>query len=102
MADAEVPALHEAAGTLSRQAAAVLPVVTEVSSSEQVEALRDQAVTVQRTCWVTMSAWATRPTRCGWSSRGDREWVLEVNSGGVISGLGTRPCYRWNRTPGTS
>src|SRR5580700_2217664 len=44
MADVEEPALRDAARRLSGQGSAVLPVLTDVSRPEQVDALRDEAV----------------------------------------------------------
>jgi NAD(P)-dependent dehydrogenase (short-subunit alcohol dehydrogenase family) len=44
MADVEEPALSEAAAKLAARGATTLAVRTDVSSAEQVEALRDEAV----------------------------------------------------------
>src|SRR5215471_17250175 len=44
MADVEGPALAEAADLLAGRGAEVLPVVTDVSNGEQVDALRDRAL----------------------------------------------------------
>lgn len=89
MADIEAPALLESAAKLSGQGAAVLPVVTDVSSREQVEALRDEAVrefgAVHLLC---NNAGVGGPTGRLWLvPDGDWEWVLGVNLGGVINGV---------------
>lgn len=89
MADVEAPALQEAAGKLSGQGATVLPVIADVSSAEQVAALRDQAVgafgAVHLLC---NNAGVGGPTGPLWLvGAGDWEWVLGVNLGGVINGI---------------
>ena len=89
MADVEAPALHEAAGKLSGQGATVLPVVTDVSSAQQVEALRDEAVSAFGAVHVLCNnAGVGGPTGALWLvPEGDWEWVLGVNLGGVINGI---------------
>jgi NAD(P)-dependent dehydrogenase (short-subunit alcohol dehydrogenase family) len=89
MADVEAPALREQAGRLSGPGASVLPVVTDVSSAQQVEALRDAAVrsfgSVHLLC---NNAGVGGPHGPLWEiSPGDWEWVLGVNLGGVINGI---------------
>jgi NAD(P)-dependent dehydrogenase (short-subunit alcohol dehydrogenase family) len=89
MADIEAPALVESAAELSGQGATVLPVVTDVSSREQVEALRDEALrefgAVHLLC---NNAGVGGPTGRLWLvPDGDWEWVLGVNLGGVINGV---------------
>jgi NAD(P)-dependent dehydrogenase (short-subunit alcohol dehydrogenase family) len=89
MADVEEPALREQAGRLSGRGAWVLPVVTDVSSAEQVEALRDAAVrsfgSVHLLCNNAGVGGSHGPL---WEiSPGDWEWVLGVNLGGVINGI---------------
>jgi NAD(P)-dependent dehydrogenase (short-subunit alcohol dehydrogenase family) len=89
MADVEEPALHKAAGRLSGQGARVLPVLTDVSSAKQVEALRDRALqefgTVHLLC---NNAGVGGPTGRLWLvPDGDWQWVLGVNLGGVINGI---------------
>jgi NAD(P)-dependent dehydrogenase (short-subunit alcohol dehydrogenase family) len=89
MADIEAPALLESAAKLSGQGATVLPVVTDVSSREQVEALRDKAVrefsAVHLLC---NNAGVGGPTGRLWLvPDSDWEWVLGVNLGGVINGV---------------
>ena len=89
MADVEAPVLHEAAGKLSGRGATVLPVVTDVSSTEQVEALRDEAVSAFGAVHVLCNnAGVGGPTGALWLvPEGDWEWVLGVNLGGVINGI---------------
>jgi NAD(P)-dependent dehydrogenase (short-subunit alcohol dehydrogenase family) len=89
MADVEEPALHEAAGRLSGQGGRVLPVLTDVSSRAQVEALRDRAVrefgAVHLLC---NNAGVGGPTGRLWLvPDGDWQWVLGVNLGGAINGI---------------
>ena len=89
MADVEEPALSEAAAKLAAQGASVLPVRTDVSSAEQVEALRDEALrafgAVHLLC---NNAGVGGPHGPLWQvPAGDWEWVLRVNLGGVINGI---------------
>jgi NAD(P)-dependent dehydrogenase (short-subunit alcohol dehydrogenase family) len=89
MADVEEPALLEAAAKLSGTGAAVLPVITDVSSRDDVEALRDAAVArfgaVHLLC---NNAGVGGPTGRLWLvPDGDWQWVLGVNLGGVINGI---------------
>jgi len=89
MADVEAPALAEAADLLAGRGAEVLPVVTDVSSGEQVDELRDRALdafgAVHVVCNNAGVAGLGRPL---WEmSRRDWEWVLGVNLWGVINGV---------------
>ena len=89
MADVEATELSEQAGRLSGHGATVLPVVTDVSGPEQVEALRDRAVTafgaVHVLCNNAGVGGGHGPL---WEiSRGEWDWVLGVNLGGVINGI---------------
>jgi NAD(P)-dependent dehydrogenase (short-subunit alcohol dehydrogenase family) len=89
MADVEGPALAEAADLLAGRGAEVLPVLTDVSSGEQVDALRDRALeafgAVHVVCNNAGVAGLGRPV---WEmSRRDWEWVLGVNLWGVINGI---------------
>jgi NAD(P)-dependent dehydrogenase (short-subunit alcohol dehydrogenase family) len=89
MADVEQPALDQAAENLSGRGARVLPVLTDVSSAEQVVALREQAVrefgAVHLLC---NNAGVGGPGGRLWLvPPGDWEWVLGVNLGGVINGI---------------
>lgn len=89
MADIEEPALAEAAELLAGRGAEVLPVPTDVSQSEQVDALRDRALEAFGAVHVLCNnagvgglgapVWEMTPTE--W------EWVLGVNLWGVINGI---------------
>jgi len=89
MADVEEPALAEAAAKLAAEGASVLAVRTDVSSAEQVEALRDEAVRAFGAVHVLCNnAGVGGPHGPLWeASPGDWEWVLRVNLGGVINGI---------------
>jgi NAD(P)-dependent dehydrogenase (short-subunit alcohol dehydrogenase family) len=89
MADVEEPALSEAAAKLAAEGASALPVRTDVSSAEQVEALRDEAVRAFGAVHVLCNnAGVGGPHGPLWQVRaGDWEWVLRVNLGGVINGI---------------
>jgi NAD(P)-dependent dehydrogenase (short-subunit alcohol dehydrogenase family) len=89
MADIEAPELRDQAARLSARGATVLPVITDVSSAEQVDALRDAAArafgAVHLLC---NNAGVGGPHGPLWEvSRGDWDWVLGVNLGGVINGI---------------
>jgi NAD(P)-dependent dehydrogenase (short-subunit alcohol dehydrogenase family) len=89
MADVEEPALAEAAAKLAGLGATVLPVPTDVSSADQVTALRDAALAefgaVHLVC---NNAGVGGPHGRLWEiPAGDWEWVLRVNLGGVINGV---------------
>jgi NAD(P)-dependent dehydrogenase (short-subunit alcohol dehydrogenase family) len=91
MADVEEPALAEAADLLAGRGAEVLPVVTDVSLPDQVDALRDRALeafgAVHLVCNNAGVADLGRPM---WEmSHADWEWVLGVNLWGVINGIRT-------------
>jgi NAD(P)-dependent dehydrogenase (short-subunit alcohol dehydrogenase family) len=89
LADVEQPALDRAAATLSGHGARILPVVTDVSSAEQVEALRERAVREFGAVHVLCNnAGVGGPTGRLWLvPPGDWDWVLGVNLGGVINGI---------------
>ncbi len=89
MADVEAPALAEAADLLTSRGARVLPVVTDVSSGEQVDALRDRALEAFGAVHVVCNnAGVTGLGRPLWEmSRREWEWVLGVNLWGVINGI---------------
>lgn len=89
MADIEEPALAEAAEVLIGRGAQVLPVPTDVASSEQVDALRDRALEAFGAVHVLCSnAGVTGLGRSLWEmSRSDWDWVLGVNLWGVINGI---------------
>ena len=89
MADIEKPALAEASEVLTGRGAQVLPVPTDVASSEQVDALRERALeafgAVHMLC---NNAGVTGLGRSLWEmTRADWEWVLGVNLWGVINGI---------------
>jgi NAD(P)-dependent dehydrogenase (short-subunit alcohol dehydrogenase family) len=89
LADVEVPALRAAADRLSGQGAVVLPVPTDVSSTDQVDALRDAAVrafgAVHVLCNNAGVGGSHEPL---WLiPQGEWDWVLGVNLGGVINGV---------------
>lgn len=89
MADVEEPALRDAARRISGQGSAVLPVLTDVSRPDQVDALRDEAVRAFGAVHVLCNnagvggshepLWLIPP--------GEWDWVLGVNLGGVINGI---------------
>lgn len=89
MADIEEPALREAAARLSGRGARVLPVPADVSSAEQVGALREEAVRAFGAVHVLCNnAGVGGPHDPLWLvPRGDWEWVLGVNLWGVINGI---------------
>src|SRR5205807_9928347 len=87
VADVEEPALREAADRLARAGAEVLPVVTDVSRSEQVEALRDRALTAFGAVHVLCNNAGVGGAggRALWElSQAEWSWVLGVNLWGVI------------------
>jgi NAD(P)-dependent dehydrogenase (short-subunit alcohol dehydrogenase family) len=89
MADVERPALAEAAEVLAGRGAEVLPVPTDVSRQEQVDALRDRALeafgAVHLVC---NNAGVTGLGRPLWEmTRPEWDWVLGVNLWGVINGV---------------
>ncbi len=89
MADVEEPALTTAAAKLAGQGARVLSVPTDVSSADQVTALRDAALAefgaVHLLC---NNAGVGGPHGPLWEiPTCDWEWVLRVNLGGVINGV---------------
>jgi len=89
MADVEEPALSEAAAKLAAEGARVLAVRTDVSSAEQVDALRDEALRAFGAVHVLCNnAGVGGPHGPLWQvPPGDWEWVLRVNLGGVINGI---------------
>jgi NAD(P)-dependent dehydrogenase (short-subunit alcohol dehydrogenase family) len=89
MADVEAPALAEAADLLAGRGAEVLPVTTDVSSGEQVDALRDRAVEAFGAVHVLCNnAGVGGMGQPMWQmSREAWDWVLGVNLWGVINGI---------------
>lgn len=89
MADIEEPALEEAAEVLIGRGGEVLPVPTDVSRPEQVDALRDRTLetfgAVHVLCNNAGVAGLGRPL---WDlTPGEWAWVLGVNLWGVINGI---------------
>lgn len=89
MADIEEPALAEAAEVLIGRGGEVLPVPTDVSRPEQVDALRDRTLetfgAVHVLCNNAGVAGLGRPL---WDlTPGEWAWVLGVNLWGVINGI---------------
>jgi NAD(P)-dependent dehydrogenase (short-subunit alcohol dehydrogenase family) len=89
LADIEEPALSEAAAKLTAEGASVLAVRTDVSSAEEVGALRDEAVRAFGAVHVLCNnAGVGGPQGPLWQVRAaDWDWVLRVNLGGVINGI---------------
>lgn len=89
MADVEASALAEAAEVLAGREAKVLPITTDVSKGEQVDALRDKALDAFGAVHVLCNnAGVGGPFHPVWElPRGDWEWVLGVNLWGVINGI---------------
>jgi NAD(P)-dependent dehydrogenase (short-subunit alcohol dehydrogenase family) len=89
MADVEAPALAEAADLLTGRGAKILPVVTDVSSGEQVDALRDRTLEAFGAVHVVCNnAGVSGVGRRLWEmSDQDWDWVLGVNLWGVINGI---------------
>jgi NAD(P)-dependent dehydrogenase (short-subunit alcohol dehydrogenase family) len=89
MADVEASALAEAAQVLAGREATVLPITTDVSKGEQVDALRDKALDAWGAVHVLCNnAGVGGPLHPDWElPRSDWEWVLGVNLWGVINGI---------------
>lgn len=89
MADVEEPALAEAASRLTAAGGEVLPVRTDVSKAEQVEALRDRALEAFGAVHVVCNnaGVGNAPSPVWALSAGEWEWVLGVNLWGVINGV---------------
>ena len=89
LADVEEPALAAAADELAGQGARVRAVVTDVSDAGQVDALRDAALDAFGAVHVVCNnAGVGGPHGALWEiSPGDIEWVLGVNTGGVLNGI---------------
>lgn len=89
MADVEEPALAEAADLLAGRGARVLPVATDVSKPDQVDALRDRALEAFGAVHVLCNnAGVSGGGRPLWElSQEVWEWVLGVNLWGVINGI---------------
>lgn len=88
LADVEETALHRAADDLSRHGE-VLPIPTDVSLAESVEALRRRAESFGQVALVCNNAGVGGASgNPGWAlSLQEWRWVLEVNLWGVVHGL---------------
>jgi NAD(P)-dependent dehydrogenase (short-subunit alcohol dehydrogenase family) len=91
MADVEETALDAAVDEVPDHHEAVLPVVTDVSDADQVEALLESTLTAFGAVHVVCNnAGVGGPHSPIWEiARGDLEWVLRVNVWGVINGIRT-------------
>jgi NAD(P)-dependent dehydrogenase (short-subunit alcohol dehydrogenase family) len=89
MADAEEPALAEAADLLASRGAEVLPVPTDVARPEQVDRLRDRVLEAFGGVHVLCNnAGVGGQLKPPWEvSQADWDWVLGVNLWGVINGI---------------
>jgi NAD(P)-dependent dehydrogenase (short-subunit alcohol dehydrogenase family) len=89
LADIEEGPLKEAADALSAAGADVLPVATDVSSGESVEALRDRALAHYGAVHlVHNNAGVGGPVGPVWTTpESDFRWVLGVNVWGVVHGI---------------
>lgn len=90
MADVEEPALAEAADLLAGRGAEVLPVPTDVTRADQVEALRDRALEAFGAVHVVCNnagVGGGSPLPLWELPAGEWEWVLGVNLWGVINGI---------------
>jgi NAD(P)-dependent dehydrogenase (short-subunit alcohol dehydrogenase family) len=89
MADVEEPALTTAASRLASAGGEVLPVATDVSKADQVEALRDRALEAFGAVHVVCNnaGVGNAPSPVWALSAGEWEWVLGVNLWGVINGV---------------
>lgn len=91
MADVEAAALDAAVEEIPRRHERILPVVTDVSDADQVEALLESTLTAFGAVHVVCNnAGVGGPHSPVWEmARGDLEWVLNVNLWGVINGIRT-------------
>jgi NAD(P)-dependent dehydrogenase (short-subunit alcohol dehydrogenase family) len=88
LADVEGAALQEAAQRLEKAGALVLPVVTDVSRAEQVEALAEQALAAFGAVHVVCNNAGVMAAGLSWEAPlEDYQWVLGVNLWGVIHGI---------------
>jgi NAD(P)-dependent dehydrogenase (short-subunit alcohol dehydrogenase family) len=89
MADVEEPALAAAAAELAAAGAEVLAVPTDVSDEAAVEQLRDRTLSAYGAVHLLCNnAGVGGPHGPLWEiSRGDLDWVLGVNTYGVLNGI---------------
>jgi NAD(P)-dependent dehydrogenase (short-subunit alcohol dehydrogenase family) len=89
LADVEAAALEAAAAELTARGAEVLAVVTDVSDEAQVQALRDRTLAAFGAVHLLCNnAGVGGPHGLLWEvSRGDLDWVLGVNTHGVLHGI---------------
>jgi NAD(P)-dependent dehydrogenase (short-subunit alcohol dehydrogenase family) len=91
MADVEEPALEAAVEEIQHHREGILPVVTDVRDADQVDALLESTLTAFGAVHVVCNnAGVGGPHSPIWEmSRGDLEWVLGVNTWGVLNGIRT-------------
>jgi NAD(P)-dependent dehydrogenase (short-subunit alcohol dehydrogenase family) len=90
LADVEAAALQEVAQELEKSGVEALPVVTDVSQAEQVQALADQALAAFGKVHVVCNNAGVMIGGLSWEAPlEDYEWVMGVNLWGVIHGVRT-------------
>lgn len=90
LADVEEPVLRQAAEEMTGAGMTVLPVVTDVSHAEQVEALAQQTLAAFGAVHIVCNNAGVGAGSTVWESTlADWEWVLGVNLWGVIHGIRT-------------
>lgn len=90
LADVEAPALESAAQRLADQGAEVVPVVTDVSRPEQVQALADRTLEAFGAVHVVCNNAGVFASGKLWDAPlEDYEWLMGVNVYGVIHGIRT-------------
>ena len=88
LADIEEAPLEKAAAQLAERGADVLPVVTDVSASASVDALRDRAVERFGTVHLVHNNAGVGTGGLMWEvSESDWQWVLGANLWGVVHGI---------------
>lgn len=90
LADIEEPALQEAAETMRRSGATVLPVCTDVSKADDVEELARKTLDAFGAVHLLLNNAGVVAGGSVWESTlADWEWVMGVNLWGVIHGIRT-------------
>lgn len=90
LADVEEPVLRQTALEMTNGGATVLPMVTDVSKADQVEALAQQTLDAFGALHVVCNNAGVGAGSTIWESTlADWEWVLGVNLWGVIHGIRT-------------